>query len=206
MTGEEFATKLAEYMKSTGLKMSSIGVIKVNPDQSKHLATATLKLLDISIDINNFRSEVYHGDSRIPEIQLSTAEEDALRRDFTLNAMFFNIHTGKIEDYVGGLPDLRNKLLRTPREPYKTFRDDPLRVLRAARCAGRFGYKVHEDIVAAAKTKEVQQDLETKVSRERMGIEVHKMVWKTNDTTRESRGAFTRHAGARSTFSSNSRF
>ena len=85
MSGEEFATKLAEYLTTQGLKASGIGVIKSNPDQSKHLATATMKVLDMSIDINNFRSEIYEPNSRIPTITLSTAEEDAMRRDFTVN-------------------------------------------------------------------------------------------------------------------------
>src|SRR4051812_9925700 len=63
MSGEEFAGKLGEYMKASGLKMSSVGVIKVNPDQSKHLATATMKIMDVSVDINNFRQEIYHSGS-----------------------------------------------------------------------------------------------------------------------------------------------
>lgn len=84
MSGEEFALKLSSYLQSIGEKTSSVGVIKVNPDQSKHLATATMKILDVSIDINNFREEVYRPDSRIPDITLATAEEDARRRDFTV--------------------------------------------------------------------------------------------------------------------------
>lgn len=149
---------------------------QVNPDQSKHLATATMKLLDVCIDINNFREEIYEANSRIPTISLSTAREDALRRDFCVNSLFYNIHTNKIEDFVGGLDDLRKGMLRTPRDPFKTFSDDPLRILRAARFAGRFGFQVDEAISAAAQSPAIQQDLSSKVSRERMGIEVGKML------------------------------
>lgn len=176
MSGEEFANKLSEYVSSVGEKTSSVGVIKVNPDQSKHLATATMKLLDMCIDINNFREEIYEANSRIPTISLSTAREDALRRDFCVNSLFYNIHTNKIEDFVGGLDDLRKGLLRTPRDPFKTFSDDPLRILRAARFAGRFGFQVDDSISAAAQSPAIQQDLASKVSRERMGIEVGKML------------------------------
>lgn len=175
-TGEEFALKLAEYLKSIGEKASSVGVIKVNPDQSKHLATATMKILDVSIDLNNFREEIYHPGSRIPEITLSTAKEDALRRDFTINSLYYNIHTRQVEDHVGGLADLRAGLLRTPRDPFKTFSDDPLRILRAARFAARFGYRVDDAITAAARTPSIQADLATKVSRERFGLEIGKML------------------------------
>lgn len=81
-----------------------------------------------------------------------------------------------MEDSVGGISDLRSGLIRTPRDPFKTFSDDPLRILRAARFAGRFGYAVHESIAAAAQTPSIQSDLSSKVSRERMGIELHKML------------------------------
>ena len=123
-----------------------------------------------------FLLEIYEAGSRIPQITLSTAKEDALRRDFTSNSLFYNLHTGKVEDYVGGLEDLRHGLLRTPRDPFKTFSDDPLRILRAARFAGRFGYSIHESITAAASSASIQADLASKVSRERMGIEIGKCL------------------------------
>jgi tRNA nucleotidyltransferase/poly(A) polymerase len=90
-------------------------------------------------------------------------------------ALFYNIHTGKVEDHVGGLDDLRQRVLRTPRDPLKTFSDDPLRILRAARFAARFNFKVHESITQAAIVPHIQRDLAQKVSRERMGIEVNKV-------------------------------
>lgn len=58
-------------------------------------------VIDVSIDVNNFREEIYHDNSRIPEMKLSTVHEDALRRDFTINALYYNIHTKQVEDYVG---------------------------------------------------------------------------------------------------------
>jgi tRNA nucleotidyltransferase (CCA-adding enzyme) len=82
------------------------------------------------------RSEEYGEDSRVPEIKIGTPEQDAFRRDLTINSMFYNINLGAIEDFTGkGLIDLREKKANTPLEPLKTFIDDPLRVLRTIRFA-----------------------------------------------------------------------
>ena len=97
-------------------------------------------------------------------------------RSCLLPSLFYNIHTSKVEDHVGGMDDLRAGLLRTPRDPAKTFSDDPLRILRAARFAGRFGYRVDDLISAAAQQPTIKSDLASKVSRERMGIEIQKSL------------------------------
>lgn len=73
--------------------------------------------------------------------------DDALRRDFTINSLFYNINTGNIEDYTErGLSDIENRVIRTPLEPLVTFTDDPLRVLRCFRFKSRFNFTIHEDI------------------------------------------------------------
>ena len=96
------------------------------------------------------RKETYAEDSRIPQQEFGTAEEDAYRRDFTINAMFYDLSTEKIEDFTGqGLDDLRTGIIRTPLNPLETFRDDPLRVLRALRFATRFNYVVDDQIINA---------------------------------------------------------
>jgi len=70
------------------------------------------------IDLVNLRSETYSDISRVPTIEIGTPEQDALRRDLTINSMFYNINENKVEDYTGkGLDDLKNKILRTPLEP-----------------------------------------------------------------------------------------
>jgi tRNA nucleotidyltransferase/poly(A) polymerase len=61
-------------------------------------------------------------------------EEDAFRRDLTINSLFYNVNTGAVEDYVGrGMEDIRNQIIRTPLPALTTLLDDPLRVLRAVR-------------------------------------------------------------------------
>ena len=62
-------------------------------------------------------------------------QEDAMRRDATINALFYNLHTEEVEDFTGGLKDLASKTIRTPMNPETTFIDDPLRILRLIRFA-----------------------------------------------------------------------
>ena len=73
--------------------------------------------------------------------------QDAERRDFTFNSLFYNVTEDTIEDFTGkGLEDLRNQIVRTPLEPKITFLDDPIRVLRAIRFCARFEFKFAESL------------------------------------------------------------
>ncbi|MCL1887942.1 MAG: polynucleotide adenylyltransferase PcnB [Kiritimatiellaeota bacterium] len=71
-----------------------------------------------------------------------TPEEDAKRRDFTVNALFYDIKTFAVIDYVGGLKDLAAKTMRTIGDPNIRFREDPVRMMRAARLAARLGFRI----------------------------------------------------------------
>ncbi len=71
-----------------------------------------------------------------------TPEEDAKRRDFTVNALFYDIKTFSVIDYVGGLKDLESKTLRTIGDPNVRFREDPVRMMRAARLAARLEFRI----------------------------------------------------------------
>lgn len=110
-------------------------------EQSKHLEVATVTIDGLMVDLVHLRSEEYSNDSRIPSTTFATPEEDASRRDMTINALFYNLHTRSVEDFTGrGLADLEAGVVRTPLEPLQTFMDDPLRVLRAVRFACEFNY------------------------------------------------------------------
>ncbi len=179
MMGEDFARIVTEYIAETAgqVRKASVGVIKSNPAQSKHLNTATFKLFGRAVDANNLRTETYENDSRIPLVAMGTTRDDCLRRDFTANSMYYNVLTRKVEDISGtGLWDLTNRVLHTPLPAFKTFNDDPLRVLRCARFAGRFGFHVTLEIDRAATHPSVHKNLLHKVSRERFGIETRKML------------------------------
>jgi len=171
MTGEKFANIVNEYMREKGLKTHEISVVQSNPDQSKHLATAMVRLFGLPIDFVNLRTETY-ADSRIPQIETGTPEEDSKRRDLTINALFYNINTDEIEDFVGGLKDLKAGIARTPMDPVQTFLDDPLRILRTVRFAARYGLKLDPGIINAAHNPDVKEAFKKKMSQERIWAEL----------------------------------
>ncbi|MGE5243657.1 MAG: hypothetical protein ACM3SQ_05480 [Betaproteobacteria bacterium] len=78
-----------------------------------------------------------------------TPEEDAFRRDFTINALFYDIATFSIIDYVGGLEDLRAGIVRSIGDPDVRFREDPVRMMRAVALAARLGFTIDEPVVEA---------------------------------------------------------
>ena len=87
------------------------------------------------------------GDDQKVEIgEHVTIYDDVLRRDLTINAMFYDVHTKKIIDYVGGLKDLKNGIIRTVGEPYERFDEDRLRILRLFRFCARTGGKISEEV------------------------------------------------------------
>jgi poly(A) polymerase len=78
-----------------------------------------------------------------------TPEEDAFRRDFTVNALFYDIASFSIIDYVGGLRDLRERVIRAIGDPDERFLEDPVRMLRAVAFAGRLGFTIDSPVVEA---------------------------------------------------------
>eukprot|EP01041_Mallomonas_annulata_P004336 gene4336-8629_t len=165
MSGLDFANSVNEYLSEQGKETRSIALIQANPDQSKHLETANLRVFGFEIDCVNLRAETYSDSSRIPEIRFGTAVEDAMRRDFTVNALFYNINTGKVEDFTGrGIDDLRAGIIRTPLSPFITFKDDPLRVLRALRFSCRYNFSIDDELCAAASDHAIHTALIEKVA------------------------------------------
>lgn len=186
MTGYEFGTKLKQYLEipenmekynKDSEKGVSLHKIEANPEKSKHLETVTTKIFGFDVDLVNLRKESYTEESRTPQMEFGTAEEDALRRDATINALFYNLNESKVEDLTTrGLDDMRDEIIRTPMEPYQTFRDDPLRVLRLIRFASRLGFRIDEDTQGAMQHSDIGTALKLKISRERVGVEVEKML------------------------------
>lgn len=78
-----------------------------------------------------------------------TPEQDAYRRDFTVNALFWNPTSEKVIDYTGGLPDLKKRILRSIGDPNLRFQEDPVRMLRAIRLSSRLGFSIHEESLRA---------------------------------------------------------
>ena len=192
MTGYQFGMALKEYLDSPenlakyrkGLPngemndaIVSLHKIEANPEKSKHLETVTTKIFGLDIDLVNLRKETYSEDSRNPQMEFGTAVEDALRRDATINALFYNLNESRLEDLTGrGLDDMKKHVIRTPLEPYQTFKDDPLRVLRLIRFASRLGYQIDHETEKAMRNEDISVALKLKISKERVGTELEKML------------------------------
>lgn len=190
MTGMQFGEALQKFMAENGQKyeeeakeqgfkadLKSLHKIAANPEKSKHLETITTRMFGIDVDFVNLRKEVYAEDSRNPQMEFGTAEEDALRRDATVNALFYNLDTQDVEDLTGrGLNDMGQNIIRTPLAPYQTFKDDPLRVLRLIRFACRLGYDIEASAQKAMTETQIHDALRLKISRERVGVEVEKIL------------------------------
>jgi len=118
-------------------------------------------------DVATFRLEAGYKDGRHPEtiIQPTTVEKDAQRRDFTINALFYDPLTDKVVDFVGGQEDLKNKIIRAVGNPCERFEEDKLRMLRAVRFATKLNFTIEE------KTKQAIKELAptlSKISTERI--------------------------------------
>jgi poly(A) polymerase len=96
-----------------------------------------------AFEVATFRSDHEYIDGRRPEmVTFATPEEDAARRDFTINGMFHDPVADQFIDFVGGQADLQSQILRAIGDPVARFREDKLRLLRAVRFAARFGYDI----------------------------------------------------------------
>jgi tRNA nucleotidyltransferase/poly(A) polymerase len=151
-------------------------IIAANPDQSKHLETLTVRIYGQDVDLVNLRTETY-ADSRIPEMKFGSAQQDAARRDLTINAMFYNLNTASVEDLTGkGVEDLASMTLRTPIDPVQTFIDDPLRILRVLRFHSRYkDSHIASGTYNAMKDARVQEAFRNKVTQERIAEELKKL-------------------------------
>ncbi|MGA7521806.1 MAG: CCA tRNA nucleotidyltransferase [Acidobacteriaceae bacterium] len=138
---------------------------------------------EIVTEVATFRSDVAYHDGRHPtEVHFSaSAQEDVLRRDFTINGMMFDpiLHaqtcnlTSAVLDYVGGQQDLRDGIVRAIGEPHRRFEEDKLRMLRAIRFAARFEYTIEP-----ATERAIRQFATgiAQVSRERVRDELTRML------------------------------
>ena len=185
MTGVHFAEHMCDYCEqSDAIIKHSIGPDDIgnlhnvarNPEKSKHLETAMVKMFGLDLDFVNLRKETYTENSRNPQMEFGTADEDACRRDATVNALFYNLHTDQVEDLTGGLADMDSKVIKTPLDPFQTFMDDPLRVLRLVRFASRLEFTIDPDTRESMADPSVLEALRIKISRERVGVELEKML------------------------------
>ena len=142
---------------------ASFGVILVlGPNPDSHVEVAT------------FRTEGPYLDGRHPSaVTFATPQEDARRRDFTINGMFLDPFTDQLYDYVGGQQDLDHRIIRAIGDPRQRFAEDKLRLLRAVRMAARFDAQIEPATAAAVRSMASELPV---VSPERIAQELRKML------------------------------
>ncbi|MBE2227359.1 MAG: HD domain-containing protein [Ignavibacteria bacterium] len=148
----------------------------------KKFGTALLEIDETKVEFASARKESYSSNSRKPEIEFADLQEDLSRRDFTVNALAVSLNNDKNEiiDLFEGLVDLKERVLRTPLEPEKTFSDDPLRMMRACRFASQLGFEIAGDTFHAIKLMRerirIVKGSDTVVSQERITDEFLKIL------------------------------
>ena len=107
---------------------------------------------DMEFEVATFRSDGVYLDGRHPsEVRFSTPEQDAFRRDFTINGMFYDPLNDRVLDYVNGRKDLSRKLIRAIGQPSERFAEDRLRMLRAIRFASTLEFEIESDTWSAVR-------------------------------------------------------
>ncbi len=162
--GPDFAEKLAD----------ELSVKKINI--FKNFGTAHFNYNGIDFEFVGARKESYNKESRKPNVELGTFEDDIKRRDFTINTLAISLNEnnfGELIDTYNGLEDIENKIIKTPLNPFETFNDDPLRILRAFRFASQLNFNVAENILQAAEKMAERLKI---VSQERITDEFFKIL------------------------------
>jgi len=163
-SGVELAQKVADKLGSEKLSVF------------KQFGTAQVRYEGMDLEFVGARKESYRRDSRKPIVEDGTLRDDQLRRDFTINALSWSLNEenfGELLDPFGGIQDLKEKLIRTPVDPFTTFDDDPLRMMRAVRFATQLEFKIAPQTYKAI--KKMAERLEI-ISKERIVEELNKII------------------------------
>jgi len=163
-SGVDFAKAVADELKIN------------NVNYFKNFGTAHFDFNGLNIEFVGARKESYDRKTRKPIVEDGTFDDDISRRDFTINTLAIALNKkdfGKMVDTFNGLADIENKLIKTPLDPFKTFDDDPLRIMRAFRFASQLNFSVDESIMKAA--NEMRSRLSI-VSQERITDEFLKIL------------------------------
>ena len=169
-TDYDIATNaLPEQVTSLFRKTRSVGA---------HFGVIIVISGEFAFEVATFRNDGSYGDGRRPEsVEFTSPEEDVLRRDFTINGIFYDPIEGSTIDYVNGQDDIKSGTVRAIGDPESRFREDHLRLLRAVRFAARFDYQIEENTWAAicSHAEEIKN-----ISEERIRDELSKILTDPN--------------------------
>ncbi|WP_347174667.1 CCA tRNA nucleotidyltransferase [Polaribacter uvawellassae] len=167
-SGIELAEKVAELLPT-----------KPKVQVFKTYGTAMLRYKDIEIEFVGARKESYSEESRNPEVEEGTLQDDQNRRDFTINALALSLNKkdfGLLLDPFNGVKDLQSKIIRTPLEPIITYSDDPLRMMRAIRFASQLHFTIEPKSLAAISKNAERLKI---ITKERIVDELNKIMLST---------------------------
>lgn len=143
-----------------------------------HFGVVIVRKFGHFVEVATFRTDGVYKDGRHPEtVEFATPEQDALRRDFTINGMFLDIANDRVIDYVQGQQDLRDRLIQAIGNPEERFEEDHLRMLRAVRFAARLGFHIEQETFEAIYNRADKIRL---ISAERIREELDKILSDTN--------------------------
>jgi poly(A) polymerase len=159
----DFAQKVAKHFKSKAVIF-------------KQFRTAMVPVGEFQIEFVGTRKEEYSEDSRNPVVTEGTLEDDIKRRDFTINSLAASLNKqtkGNVVDLFNGIQDIEKKIIRTPLDPKVTYKDDPLRMMRAARFAAQLDFRIDRTSMNAI--MEMSDRIEI-ISQERITTEFLKII------------------------------
>lgn len=180
LLGRKSPTDIDFVTESSGIELAQAVAKSINPETKvsifKTYGTAMFCYENLELEFVGARKESYSADSRNPQVEQGTLEDDQKRRDLTVNAMAISLNKenfGELIDPFNGMEDMEQKILRTPLEPVQTYSDDPLRMMRAIRFASTLGFSIEQKSLEAIEKEAKRIEI---ITVERIMVEFNKIM------------------------------